>query len=74
MNLDFRKLSRAQQVEAINEVLTQDNHGPEQLAYLIASEDYDVYGWFDFFSSEKGVKYWIDLRLEKFNELLNKEE
>jgi len=69
MNLDFRKLSRAQQVKAINEVLTQPNYGPEFLAYLIASESYDVYGWFDFATSEGGGGYWVELKYE----LLSKE-
>jgi len=69
MNLDFRKLSRDQQVEAINEVLTQPNYGPGFLAYLIADESYDVYGWFDFRSSKRGSDYWIELRYE----LLSKE-
>ena len=69
MNLDFRKLSRAQQVEAINEVLTQPTYGPEQLAYLIASGSYDVYGWFDFTSSKSGSDYWVELKYE----LLSKE-
>ncbi len=69
MNLDFRKLSRAQQVEAINEVLTQPNYGPEFLAYLIADESYDVYGWFDFATSKRGGGYWVELKYE----LLSKE-
>ena len=69
MNLDFRKLSKAQQVEAIDEVLTHPNYGPEQLAYLIASGSYDVYGWFDFASSKQGGEYWIKLKYE----LLSKE-
>jgi len=69
MNLDFRKLSRAQQVEAINEVLTQPNYGPEFLAYLIANESYDVYGWFPFDTSERGGDYWVGLKYE----LLSKE-
>ena len=69
MNLDFRKLSRAQQVEAIKEVLTRTDYGPEQLAYLIASESYDVYGWFPFDITERGSGYWIGLKYE----LLSKE-
>jgi len=69
MNLDFRKLSRAQQVEAINEVLKRTDYGVEQLAYLIASESYDVYGWFDFSSSKSGSDYWVGLKYE----LLSKE-
>jgi hypothetical protein len=69
MNLDFRKLSKAQQVEAINEVLTHPNYGPEFLAYLIAKGSYDVYGWFPFDATEKGSDYWINLRYE----LLSKE-
>jgi len=69
MNLDFRKLSRAQQVEAINEVLTQPNYGPEFLAYLIADESYDVYGWFAFDATKRGSDYWVGLKYE----LLSKE-
>lgn len=69
INLDFRKLSRAQQVEAINEVLTQPSYGPGFLAYLIADESYDVYGWFDFSSSKRGGYYWVGLKYE----LLSKE-
>jgi len=69
MNLDFRKLSRAQQVEAINEVLKRTDYGVEQLAYLIASESYDVYGWFPFDRTERGSEYWIGLKYE----LLSKE-
>lgn len=69
MNLDFRKLSRAQQVEAINEVLTQPNYGPEFLAYLIANGDYDVYGWFAFDTTKRGSDYWVGLKYE----LLSKE-
>lgn len=69
MNLDFRKLSGAQQVEAIDEVLTQFNYGPAFLAYLIANESYDVYGWFDFATSKRGSGYWVELKYE----LLSKE-
>lgn len=69
MNLDFRKLSRAQQVEAIDKVLTHPNYGPEFLAYLIALEKYDVYCWFDFGPSKSGSDYWIELKYE----LLSKE-
>lgn len=64
MNLDFRKLSKSQQVEAIEEVLRQDNYGPAYLAHLIASGSYDVYGWFNFGGTLKGADYWIELRWE----------
>lgn len=58
MGLNFKELSRIDQVKAINETILQ--HDESFLAYLIASNEMDLFSWFSFHLSEDGFDYWID--------------
>jgi hypothetical protein len=58
MSLNFKELSRRDQVKAINETISQ--HDESFLAYLIASNEMDLFSWFSFHLSEDGSDYWID--------------
>ena len=64
MNLDFRKLDRANQIKAIEEVINQDS--TDFLAFLIQDSSMDIYGWFNFSSSKDGEEYWFNVK-EKVN-------
>jgi hypothetical protein len=66
MNLDFRKLSRADQIKALDNLYREENGCNDYLAHLIAQEQYDVYTWFGFSQSNEGTDYWLDLK-EKIN-------
>jgi hypothetical protein len=59
MDLDFRKLERSEQIKAINDCI--EINDVSFLAYLMASDSYDVYGWFSFDKTLEGSDYWIDL-------------
>ena len=65
MNLDFRKLDRANQIKAIEEVIEQDS--TDFLAFLIQEGSMDIYGWFNFCLSKDGEEYWFNVK-EKANE------
>jgi hypothetical protein len=67
MNLDFRKLSREDQIKALDNLYREENGCNGFLAHLITSEQYDVYSWFSFSSTTEGADYWINLK-EKVNE------
>jgi hypothetical protein len=66
MILDFRKLSRMDQFNAINNVIERDS--VSWLAYLISSSTYDVCSWFPFDNSNEGEDYWINLKKEQEND------
>ena len=61
MNLDFRKLSREDQIKALDNLYNVENGYNDYLAHLITKEKYDVYSWFSFSRSKEGSDYWIDL-------------
>jgi hypothetical protein len=57
--MEFKSLSRGNQVRVINNVLTQ--HDARFLAYLITEETDDILGWFNISDSIEGSDYWVDL-------------
>lgn len=57
--MDFRKLSRQNQIKVIDNVI--DQHGKDFLAFLIAEGDYYIYGWFSFNLSNEGEDYWFEI-------------
>ena len=61
MNLDFRKLSREDQIKALDNLYNVENGYNDYLAHLITKEKYDIYSWFSFSRSKEGSDYWIDL-------------
>ena len=70
MNLDFRKLSREDQIKALDNLYNVENGCNDYLAHLITSEQYDVYSWFSFSRSKEGGDYWVELsnKINKENE------
>jgi hypothetical protein len=66
MKLDFRKLSRVDQIKAINNVIERDS--VDWLASLISRSTYDVYSWFIFGNSNEGEDYWLNLKKEQEND------
>ena len=70
MNLDFRKLSREDQIKALDNLYSEENGCNDYLAHLITSGKYDVYSWFRFSKAKEGGDYWIDLanKINKENE------
>jgi hypothetical protein len=67
MNLDFRKLSREDQIKALDNLYSEENGCNDYLAHLITKERYDVYSWFSLSRSKEGLEYWIKLA-NKINE------
>jgi hypothetical protein len=66
MNLDFRKLSRADQIKAINNVIERDS--VSWLAFLIKDQCYEVFSWFPLNNTNEGEDYWINLKKEQKND------
>ena len=69
MNLDFRKLSRTDQIKAINNVIERDS--VSWLAFLIKDQCYEVFSWFPLDNTNEGAEYWINLK-NKINEETDK--
>jgi hypothetical protein len=63
MNIDFRKLSRIDQVKAINNTLKV--YDVEYLAYLISSEKFDIYSWCPLDETNEGFEYWYNIKKEQ---------
>jgi hypothetical protein len=61
MNLDFRKLSRMDQISAVQNIIDKDPDAVSYLAFIINNSQFDVAGWFDFSQSNEGFDYWSDL-------------
>jgi len=61
MTLDFRKLSRMDQVSAVQNIIDKDPDAVSYLAFIINSSQFDVAGWFDFSQSNEGFDYWAEL-------------
>lgn len=69
MNLDFRKLSGADQSKAIQNIIDQDPDYVNYLAFIIDKNGTDVFSWFSFSKSNEGADYWYELQ----NTIRNKE-
>ena len=69
MNLDFRKLSGADQSKAIQNIIDQDPDYANYLAFIIDKNGTDVFSWFSFSKSNEGADYWYELQ----NTIRNKE-
>jgi hypothetical protein len=67
MNLDFRKLKLTDRVKAIDNTIKL--HDKEFLAYVIAEEQFDVYGWFALTDSKEGFDYWYKIKNEQKQEV-----
>lgn len=57
--LDFKKISRENQEKAINNTLQQS--GAKFLAFLIEEDDMNLFGWFNWDTSNEGHDYWTNL-------------
>jgi hypothetical protein len=63
MNIDFRKLSRIDQVKAINNTLKV--YDVNHLAYLISNENFDIYAWCPLGESNEGFEYWYNVKIKQ---------
>ena len=61
MKLDFRKLSRMDQIKAVQNIIDTDSEAIPYLAFIISNSHFNVGGWFDFSQSNEGFGYWSDL-------------
>jgi hypothetical protein len=62
MNLDFRRLSAANQQRAIQNIIDQYPDHVSYLAYIIDKDGTDVFSWFSFSKSNEGADYWYKLQ------------
>jgi len=60
MNIDFRKLSRIDQVKAI--INTLEVYDVDFLAYLISNERFDIYSWCPLDETNEGFDYWYNVK------------
>jgi hypothetical protein len=63
MNIDFGKLSRIDQVKAINNVLKV--YDVDYLAYLISNEKFDIYSWCPLDETNEGFEYWYNVKIKQ---------
>jgi hypothetical protein len=63
INIDFRKLSRIDQVKALDNVLKV--HNVDYLAYLISNEKFDIYSWCPLDETNEGFEYWYNIKKEQ---------
>lgn len=68
MKLDFRKLSRMDQIKAIQNIIDTDSEAIPYLAFIISNSQFNVGGWFDFSQSNEGYDYWGDLNAKQRKE------
>ena len=69
MNLDFRKLSREDQIKALDNLYRIENGDSDYLVYLLTNEKYDVYSWFSFSKAKEGLLlYFLSNKINKENE------
>lgn len=63
MILDFRKLGHFDQQKAVANLIRLESDSPNYIAFLLANENYDLYGWFDLNKTTEGWEYWYNLKL-----------
>ena len=68
MILNFKDLTKSEQNEAIENLITMNNSS--FIAYLLREGKFksDLYGWFNLENTTEGWEYWYEIQKRIYNE------